>query len=123
MSCESRIGVFKVYDAEALQTGEGVMRPFLFTDNVALIHLEMPPGLEVPPHSHPKDGLLYCLAGELEIFSGDERFTLNKGTAVTVPANVEVGVANKSEGLAECLLVSAPPTFKSAEELKERIKQ
>ena len=122
MSCETKIGIFNAYDTEGLQTGEGTMRPFLFTSNVSLIHLEIPAGLEVHPHAHPKDGLLYCLAGDLEIFTGDRRFTITKGTAVTVPANVKVGVANKLDGAVECLLISAPPTFKSAEELKERIK-
>jgi len=123
MSCETKIGIFNAYDTQGLQTGEGIMRPFLFTDNVSLIHLEIPVGLEVHPHAHPKDGLLYCLVGQLEVFTEDRRFIITKGTVVTVPANIAVGVANKSDGAVECLLISAPPTFKSAEELKERIKQ
>ena len=123
MSCETQIGIFNAYDAQGLQTGEGIMRPFLFTSKVSLIHLEIPAGLEVHPHAHPKDGLLYCLAGQLEVFTGDRHFTITRGTAVKVPADVTVGVANKSDESVECLLISAPPTFKSAEELKERIKQ
>lgn len=122
MSCENKIKVFKAYDTEGLQTGEGTMRPFLFTKNVSLIHLEIPAGLEVHPHAHPKEGLLYCLTGELELFSDNEPFTINKGTAITVPANVAVGVGNKSDASVECLLISSPPTFKSTEELKERLR-
>lgn len=123
MNCEKRIKIFKISDTAGLETGEGIMRPFLFTDNVSLIHLEIPAGIEVAPHSHPKEGLFYCLNGELEVFSEKERFTITKGTAIVVPANVSVGVSNKSDASVECLLISSPPTFKSAEELKNRLKQ
>ena len=123
MSCKNKIGIFKAYETEGLRTGEGTMRPFLFTSSVSLIHLEIPAGLEVHPHSHPKDGLLYCLAGQLQVFSDDERLTITRGTAITVPANVAVGVANKSDASVECLLISSPPAFKSAEEFKERVRQ
>ena len=123
MNPENRIKIFNANDTEGLKTGEGIMSPFLFTNNVSLIHLELPAGTEVTPHSHPKEGLLYCLSGDLEVFSDNERFTISRGTAIVVPANLAVGVSNKSAAPVECLLISSPPTFKSLEELKERLRQ
>ena len=123
MSNQNRIKVYKINEAPRVETGEGIMRPFLFTENVSLIHLEIPKGLRITPHAHPKQGLLYCLSGELEVFSENERFTIAGGTAIVVPPNVAIGVNNNSGGSVECLLISPPPTFKFAEELKERLRQ
>jgi len=123
MNSKDRIKVYKVDAAPSMETGEGIMRPFLFTDNVSLIHLEIPKDLRITPHAHPKQGLLYCLNGELEVFSGSERFIITRGTAIVVPPNVAIGVNNNSGSSAECLLISSPPTFKSAEELRERLRQ
>jgi len=123
MDIEKNIKVCKVEDQEGFLTEEGTMRPFLFTENLSLIHLEIPPSLDVEPHSHPKDGHLFCLEGELEVVCGDEKFTITRKTAMVVPANVICGISNKTEVPVECLLISAPPTFKSAEEIKEVIKK
>jgi quercetin dioxygenase-like cupin family protein len=120
---EKNIKVYKVENAAGLLTGEGTMRPFLFTENLSLIHLEIHPGMEVAPHAHPRDGHLFCLEGELEVMCGDQRLTVTRNTALVVPANVSCGVSNKSGAAVECLLISAPPTFKSAEELKAVIEQ
>lgn len=114
--------LFKIYDAESLTTSEGIVRPFLFTENVSLIHLEVPKGLEIPAHSHPKEGILYCLAGELQVYSEDQLFKLGKATALLVPPDVAVGIRNRTDRPAECLLISSPPASRSAEDLKERLK-
>ena len=63
----------EVAGTEAIETGEGIMRPFLFSDNVTLIHLEIPVGMSAPPHAHPRQGVMVCLRGELEVLSGDDR--------------------------------------------------
>jgi len=118
-----KIKVYKVDDAPGMETGEGVMRPFLFTDNVSLIHLEIPKGLRINPHAHSRQGLLYCLNGKLEVFSGSERFIITGGTAVVVSPNTAIGINNNSSGSAKCLLISSPPLFRSAEELGERLRQ
>lgn len=123
MNSKDRIKIYKVNDALRIETGEGIMRPFLFTDNTSLIHLEIPKGLRITSHAHPKQGLLYCLNGELEVFSKKERFIITGGTAIVVSPNVAIGVNNSSGVSVECLLISSPPTFKSADELKERLGQ
>ena len=114
--------LFKVYDTESLATSEGTVRPFFFGENVSLIHLEVPKGLEIPAHSHPREGILYCLAGELQVYSEDQLFKLSEAMALLVPPDVAVGIRNKSDVPAECLLISSPPALRSADELKERLK-
>ena len=64
------------------------MKPLVFGENLAVMHLLIPAGLEVPPHAHPGEGVLYCLSGELEVISGGETVTLSSGT----------GIPSKSEG-------------------------
>ena len=123
MNAESGIKIFNIRDTEGIETGEGIMKPFLVTDNVSLIHLEIPAGMNITPHAHHRQGLLYCLDGELEIVSRNERFIIAGGTAAIVFPDIAIGVNNNSDSSANCLLISSPPAFKSAEELKERLKQ
>ena len=123
MNAESGIKIFNIRDTEGIETGEGIMKPFLVTDNVSLIHLEIPAGMNIAPHAHPRQGLLYCLNGELEIVSRNEKFIITGGTAAIIFPEVVVGVNNNSDSSANCLLISSPPAFKSAEELTERLKQ
>lgn len=123
MCAENKIKVFKIGATEGIPTAEGIMKPFLFTENVSLIHLEIPAGMKVAPHAHSKEGILYCLKGNLEVSLVGNQFTINERTAIVTPANTEVGINNSSNAPVECFLISAPPTFKSAEELKERLKQ
>jgi len=123
MNAESGIKIFNIRDTEGIETGEGIMKPFLVTDNVSLIHLEIPAGMTITPHAHPRQGLLYCLNGEIEIVSRNERFIITGGTAVVVSPDAAIGVNNNSNSSAYCLLISSPPAFKSAEELRGRLKQ
>ena len=108
-------------EAEGLQTPEGVMKPLLFGENLAVMHLMIPAGLEVPPHAHPGEGVLYCLSGELEVISGGETVTLSSGTAMLVPSGTEVGIKNRQDAAVNALLISSPPAVRSVEELQNLI--
>jgi quercetin dioxygenase-like cupin family protein len=46
------------------------------------------PGAEIPWHSHPQEALLTLLVGSMEIWIGEEHFTLRPGWAAWMPANV-----------------------------------
>jgi len=75
------IKIKSIDEVESLETSEGVMKPLIFGEKVAVIHLEIPTGLEVSPHPHSMEGVIYCLSGELEVFSGGETETIGSGTA------------------------------------------
>ncbi|MHC1636080.1 MAG: cupin domain-containing protein [Candidatus Methanospirareceae archaeon] len=86
---EREIKIKSIDEVEGLKTPEGIMKPLIFGERVAVIHLEIPAGLEVPPHAHPSEGVIYCLSGELEVISGSETATtIGSGTAILVPPNV-----------------------------------
>ena len=112
------IKIKSIDEVESLETSEGVMKPMIFGEKVAVIHLEIPTGLEVSPHAHSMEGVIYCLSGELEVISGSERVTIGGGTAMLVPPNVEVGIKNHGDAPVNAILISSPPSVKSAEELK-----
>ena len=115
---EKEIKIKNIDEVEGLETSEGVMKPLIFGDKVAVIHLEIPAGLEVSPHAHSMEGVIYCLSGELEVISGSETVTICGGTAMLVPPNVEVGIKNHGDAPVNAILISSPPPVKSAEELK-----
>jgi len=110
-------------EAEGLQTPEGVMKPLVFGENLAVMHLMIPAGLEVPPHAHPMEGVLYCMSGELEVVSGGETVTISSGTAMLVPSGTEVGIKNRQDAAVNALLISSPPPVRSVEELRNLINQ
>jgi quercetin dioxygenase-like cupin family protein len=118
-----RIEIRTIDEAEGLQTSEGVMKPLVFGENLAVMHLMIPAGLEVPPHAHPGEGVLYCLSGELEVVSGGETVTISSGTAMLVPSGTEVGIKNREDAAVNALLISSPPTIRSVEELRNLINQ
>ena len=98
------------------------MKPLIFGEKVAVMHLEIPAGLEVPAHAHSMEGVIYCLSGELEVISGSETVTIGSGTAMLVPPNVEVGIKNRGDEPVTAILISSPPPVKSAEELKKLLR-
>ena len=115
------IEIKNISEADGLETSEGVMKPLVFGENLAVIHLLIPAGLEVPPHAHPGEGVLYCLSGELEVISGGETVTISSGTAMLVPSGTEVGIKNQKDAAMNALLISSPPPVRSVEELRNLI--
>ena len=115
------IEIRNIGEVEGLETSEGIMKPLIFGENLAVIYLEIPAGLEVSPHAHPGEGVLYCLSGELEVISGGETVTLSSGTAMLVPSGTEVGIKNQKDAAVNALLISSPPSVRSVEELRNLI--
>ncbi len=116
------IEIKNIDEVEGLETSEGVMKPLIFGERLAVIHLEIPAGLEVSPHAHSMEGVIYCLSGDLEVKFGSETVTIGGGTAMLVPPNTEVGIKNRQDATANAILVSSPPPVRSAEELKNLLK-
>ena len=118
---EKGIKIKSIDEVEGLETSEGVMKPLIFGEKVAVIHLEIPAGLELSPHAHSMEGVIYCLSGELEVISKSETMTVNSGTAMLIPSDTEVGIKNRGDEPVNAILISSPPPVKSAEELKKPI--
>lgn len=117
-----KIEIQKIDDAEGLETPEGVMKPLIYGERLACMHLEIPAGLEVSPHAHSTEGLLYCLSGELVVESGGETVTIGSETAMLVPPNTVVGIKNLQDAQVNAILISSPPSVKSVEELKNLLR-
>ena len=120
---KKEIELKNIGEVEGLETSEGVMKPLIFGEKVAVIHLEIPAGLELSPHAHSTEGVIYCLSGELEVFSGGETETIGSGTAMLVPSNTEVGIKNQGNKTVNVILISSPPPVGSSEELKSLLKK
>ena len=114
------IEIKNISEIEGLETSEGVMKPLIFGEKVAVIHLEIPAGLELSPHAHSMEGVIYCLNGELEVVSGssDETVTIRSGSAMLIPPGTEMGIKNRRDKPVNAILLSSPPPVKSADELK-----
>lgn len=119
---EKEIKIKNIGEVEGLETSEGVMKPLIFGEKVAVIHLEIPVGLELSPHAHSREGVIYCLSGELEVISKSETMTVNSGTAMLIPSDTEVGIKNRGDEPVNAILISSPPPVKSAEELKNLLR-
>jgi len=114
--------VVKAAEVEPIHTPEGSMRPLVFGTNASLVHLEVPPGMVVPPHAHPREGIVYCLSGSVELASGPQRTALlTVGCAMRVQAAQEIGLRNPGKKPAALLLISSPPASSSAAELRAQI--
>ncbi len=112
--------VFKLEDAEGFDTLEGFMKPLSVTEHVSVIYTTIPSNMKVRPHAHKSNGVILVLKGNVEFVSNGTRFNLTKDSVAIIPANTEVGV-NNSNVPTEMLMVSAPPSCKSIEELKARL--
>ncbi|MCD4845659.1 MAG: cupin domain-containing protein [Methanosarcinales archaeon] len=117
------IEIKKLQEAEGLMTREGLMKPLIFGEKIGVIHLEIPAGLEVSPHAHTTEGVLYCLSGELDVISKDEIVTISSESAILVSPDTEIGIKNLSNEPVKAILISSPPPVKSVEELKHLLEK
>ncbi len=117
-----KFDIKNIQEAEGLETPEGLMKPLIFGERLGVIHLEIPAGLEVSPHAHTTEGVLYCLSGNLDVISEDETVILSSEAAMLVPPNTVIGIKNRSNTPVNALLISSPPPVKSVEELKDILK-
>lgn len=108
--------------AEVLNNPEGFIRPLIFGKKPGVMHLTIQAGLEVSPRAHAKEGVLYCLNGELDVISENETVTLSSETAMLVPPHTKIGFKNPSSAPTNALLISSPLPVKSVNELKSLLR-
>jgi quercetin dioxygenase-like cupin family protein len=111
---------FKLEEVEGFDTLEGFMKPLSINEYVSVINTTIPPNMKVRPHAHKSNGVILVLKGSIDFVSDGTSFNLGQGSVAVIPAGTEVGLNNSIEPT-ELLMVSAPPSCKSVEELKTRL--
>jgi len=109
--------VVRFNEMEEFDTPEGIMKPLLVSEKIAVIHLKIPPGLKVEPHSHPRDGIIVLTKGGVKLNDVE----LEAYDLAYIPTNFEVGMECKEE--AEAILISISPDYKSLDELKSVLRR
>ncbi|ACV24175.1 hypothetical protein [Methanocaldococcus fervens] len=109
--------VVRFDEMEEFNTPEGIMKPLFVSEKIAIIHLKIPSGLKVEPHSHPRDGMMYLIKGRVKL----NNLELNANDFAYIPANFEVGLECEDE--AEAILISVNPEYKSLDELKSILRR
>ena len=72
------------------------------------------PGCGAPTHLHAVEEVLTVLAGQAEVWVGDERTTLAAGQSVIVPAGYRHGFRNTGETTLHVEATLAAPIFEAA---------
>lgn len=67
------------------------------TAAVTLGKLEIQPGSQIPPHSHPVEDAQIVLSGKGVLIEGDEEFPIEAGCHSWVPGNIRHGVKNTGD--------------------------
>ena len=109
--------IVRFNEMEEFDTPEGIMKPLFVSEKVAIIHLKIPPGLKVEPHSHPRDGAMILTKGRVKLNDTE----LEAYDLAYIPANFEVGMECEEE--AEAILISINPDYKSLDELKSILRR
>lgn len=107
-------------DLKEFETPEGIMKPLLVSEDLKVIHLKIPAGLKVKPHSHPTPGNIILLKGAIKL-NAEDPVSLNEGDVASIPAGYVVGLESETE--AEAILVSSPSGFTDIGELYRRLER
>lgn len=82
------------------------------SDQVAVIHMEIPAGGRLPEHAHgASQVVLIPLSGSVDLQHGDDHHTLLPGSATHVDTGERVGLANHGPVPASLMVVVSPPDF------------
>ena len=114
------MNVIELLKNPSYDTPEGKMTPLLVNKNLSVIHLELPAGMEVTPHSHPHEGIFMLISGSVSLV-GDEPKEMKEGDIAVIPPGYPVGINSHSSSKA--VLLSASARYESIEELQDRLNQ
>jgi transcriptional regulator with XRE-family HTH domain len=97
--------------------GEGGLVYELLTPDLQrdlqMLHTRMPPGFDGAgqPFRHAGEECQHVLAGQLEIFVGNERYELSEGDSITYDSNLPHWYRNPGAEWAEFIGAVTPPSF------------
>ena len=72
------------------------------------------PGHGAPTHLHAVEEVLHVIAGQAEVWVGDDRAVLAAGQSVVVPAGHRHGFTNAGDGTLHITSTLAAPVFEAA---------
>jgi len=82
----------KLYNWDTLErevVRDGVTRAGFRGDDVLLVMNWLQPGMEVNPHSHPFEQVVYIVQGQMRFVVGDEVIEGGPGSLIRIPPSVE----------------------------------
>ncbi|WP_327667726.1 cupin domain-containing protein [Streptomyces sp. NBC_00485] len=81
---------------------------------LAVIHLEIPPGGGMPEHDHGASQIvLIPVSGSVRVHQGRDVHTLVPGSAAHIDTGERVSLANPGTEPASLMVVASPPAFAS----------
>ncbi len=72
-------------------------------------HFEMDPGAVIPEHEHPHEQIGFVYEGEVTLFVGDEKRTVDAGEGFFLPGGEPHKVENTGETIARGVDIFSPP--------------
>lgn len=106
--------IYRLEDAESFPTSEGIITPIYASKKISVMHIKMPAGLKVEPHSHDEVGILMVTNGSIRL-TGDETIDLMSGDLVYIPENVSAGM--ECDEASEAVILSVPSNYENVEAL------
>jgi quercetin dioxygenase-like cupin family protein len=82
------------------------------SEQVAVLHMELPVGGSLPEHSHgPSEIVLVPLSGRLTVRHGGQEHPLTAGAAAHIARGERVSLSNAGDEPARLVIVASPPDF------------
>ena len=85
------MGIWNLSTLQLEEFRPGIMSKAEIGENLIMVCMEIGPGKEDTGHEHPFDQCGIVLAGQIEMFIGDARNTLNSNESYFIPAGVRHG--------------------------------
>ncbi|MBN1855747.1 MAG: cupin domain-containing protein [Dehalococcoidia bacterium] len=90
------------------------------TSNMTLSFLELAPGLEAKPHSHPEEQVVVVLEGELDLACNGKLYRAHAGELVVIPGGVPHSAVTLDRGC-RVLDIFSPARKDFAEKLQQAV--
>jgi Uncharacterized conserved protein, contains double-stranded beta-helix domain len=88
-----------------IPTSEGIVRPLFVSDDLKVVFMKFPAGLNVPAHPHPYPDNFLLLKGSVVLHAQDPE-QLGEGDLAHIPSGTAFGIECTKD--AEALMISSP---------------
>lgn len=95
------------------------MAPLFADENVSILHLNLPAGLQMKPHSHPATMIMIMTKGSVTVI-GKEAVDISTGDLAYFPGGTDMGLDCYEDS--EAILLTIPSRYKRTEEFRETFK-